>query len=182
MRGVSKPLVALATIGLLALALSACGGSDSDDSTAAPSGEGGADFRSAGGDNSIQDFGEEPDREEIDAADTVLSNYMRARAEDDWKGQCAGLAAATMAPLEKLAAQAAQFKAEGCAPILEALLSDSPASTRANTMTAGIASLRVEGDRAFALYHGAEDVDYFVPMVKEDGEWKIGAIAPSEFP
>lgn len=46
----------------------------------------------------------------------------------------------------------------------------------------GIASLRVEGDRGFALYHGAKDVGYFVPMVKEEGEWKVGALAPSDFP
>ena len=49
-------------------------------------------------------------------------------------------------------------------------------------MTAGIASLRFEGNRGFALFHGAGDVNFFVPMIKEDGKWKVGAIAPTEIP
>ena len=51
-----------------------------------------------------------------------------------------------------------------------------------NTLTGGIASFRVEDDRGYALYHGPKGVNYFVPMVNEDGEWKVGALAPSEFP
>jgi hypothetical protein len=107
---------------------------------------------------------------------------MQARAEEDWAAMCADLAKATLAPLEDLAAKAAQFKGKGCAAILEGLLGPSQSLSRANTMTEGIASFRVEGDRGFALYHGPRGVDYFVAMVKEDGEWKVGSLAPSEFP
>ena len=225
MRGVSKPLLALAAVVLLALALSACGGG-SDDSTAttspqetatAPaggsgetsspsdetkgegesqesSGSGGADdsssdsdeasaeFRTPGGDNSIQDYGEEPDESELEAANTALAGFMTARAKGDWDGMCAALAKAAVEPIEDLASRAPQFKGKGCAAVLETLLARSPASSRANTLTDGIASFRVEGERGFALYHGPKGVDYFVPMINEDGEWKVGALSPSEFP
>jgi hypothetical protein len=190
---------------LLATGLLACGSGDSGGSTAAstaattgesppPEGpengpgndssadEGSASFRTPGGDNSIQGFGAEASSAEVDEASRALSSYMEARAEDDWAKQCTLLARAAVAPLEQLGSRSAQFKGAGCAAILEALLGAGPASTRANTLTNGIASLRVEGDRGFALYHGAGGADYFVPMIKEDGEWKVGAIAPNEFP
>lgn len=229
MRGVSKPLLALAAIALLVLALSACGGGDSSaDSTASTTSpeatatspadgggeagvpsdrtqgegedqgsgatagskssgdssadEGSAAFRTPGGDNSIQDYGEEPDEGEFEAANTVLTDFMEARAKGDWSGMCAELAEAAVAPLEDLASRAPQFKGSGCAAILKTLLGSSPAASRANTLTTDIASFRVEGERGFALYHGSEGADYFVPMMKEDGEWKVGALAPSEFP
>lgn len=206
MRGAWKFALLLAVSALLASGLVACGGGDSSDSTAASTAattpesttgasaddnasgggssadDGGGDFHTPGGDNSIQDFGEEASASEFDDASTTVSAYMEARAKDDWAKQCTLLAKAARAPLEQLATRSAQLKGKDCAAILEALMSRAPASTRANTLTDGIGSLRVEGDRGFALYHGPAGVDYFVPMVKEDGQWKIGAIAPSEFP
>jgi hypothetical protein len=194
MKGAPKLLLLVAFAALLASGLSACGGDDSKDSTA-PAGQdttaaattesgdsGSAAFRTPGGDNSVQNFGEEADAAEREAASAALAAYMRARAEDDWAKQCATLAQVTVEPLQQLASRSPQLKGKGCAEVLSALNSGTPASTRADTMTDGIASLRFEDDRGFALYHGAKDVDYFVPMVKEDGEWKVGALAPTEFP
>ena len=80
------------------------------------------------------------------------------------------------------AAHSPQLKGKGCAAILKTLMGQTPSSARANPMTAGIASLRFEGNRGFALFHGAGDVNFFVPMIKEDGKWKVGAIAPTEIP
>jgi hypothetical protein len=151
-------------------------------SVPAPTGEGSGAFRTPGGDNSIQTFGEEPDSDEIEAANTALAGYLQARSGEDWAGMCAYLAEATLSPLEELAARAPQFKGKGCAAILEGLLSSSQSLSRTNTLTDGIASFRVESERGFALYHGPAGVDYFVPMIEEDGEWKVGSLAPSEFP
>lgn len=146
------------------------------------SGEASAEFRTPGGDNSIQSFGEEADSAELEAASTALAGFLDARADGDWAGACEQMAKAAVKPLEQLLSSSNQQKGKGCAAALAAVIGRAPASTRENTMTGGIASLRVEGDRAFALYHGPEGVDYFVPMVSEDGEWKVGALAPSEFP
>jgi hypothetical protein len=204
MSGLGKFASILAVAALLAGALVACGGGDSTDATATATAtaesttgsgakdessggggaadEGSASFRTPGGDNSIQEFGKEATASELDEASGVLSAYMAARARDDWAKQCTLFAKTTVAPLEQLAARSSQLKGKGCAAILKRLMSRAPASTRTNTLTEGVASLRVEADRGFALYHGAGGVDYFVPMAKEDGQWKIAAIAPSEFP
>jgi hypothetical protein len=187
----------LAIAVLLALTASACGGGDSGDSATSPAAAGGestapttaggdggsaSGFRTPGGDNSIQEFGVEASTAEVDAATATLAAYLKARVAEDWEKDCAYLAKPAVAPLEQLAASSPRLKGKGCAAILAALASGTPRSTRANTMTGAVASLRIEGDRGFALYHGARGVDYFVPMVKEDGEWKLGTLSPSEFP
>jgi hypothetical protein len=204
MKGIQKLLLATALIALLATGLAGCGDGDSSDSTAtsttressptaggggqeAKDGEGADDdgsasFRTPGGDNSIQDFGKEAGAKEAAEAESNLRTYLDARASLDWAAQCRGLAKTAAAPLEELASRSSQLKGKDCAAILESLLGSSPRSTFANTLNGGIASFRFQGDRGFVLYHGAKGVDYFVPMVKEGGEWKIGAISPSEFP
>jgi hypothetical protein len=153
-------------------------GSGKDSSTD----EGSASFRTQGGDNSIQDYGGEADRAEIDAATAVLRSYLDARASADFAKQCVYLAKGTVAPLEEFAKRSSQLKGKGCAEILSALVSNASTAALTNTLTGDLASLRIEGKRGFALYHGDEDVDYFVPMVKEGGEWKVAALSPSEFP
>lgn len=195
MRGAWRFALALAVVALLATGLAACGGDNSSDSTAAitqesnapsddnsSSEEGSASFRTPGGDNSIQNFGAEADAAEVDAATATLAGYLQARSEDAWAEQCGYLAQAAVEPLEQLASRSPQLKGKGCAAALSGLMAGTPTSTRADTMTDGIASLRFEGNRGFALYHGAHGIDYFMLMTKEDGEWKVGAISPSEFP
>jgi hypothetical protein len=194
MGGAPKLGLALVVASLLATGLAACGGgSDSTGSTAGaataatadkgapPSAEGSAGFRTPGGDNSIQNFGEEADAAEVEAATSTLAPYLAARAKNEWAQECAYLAKSAVVPLERLASSSPQLKGKDCAAILAAILSGASSST-ADTAADGIASLRVEGDRAFALYHGARGIDFFVPMVKENGKWKVGALAPSEFP
>lgn len=36
-----------------------------------------------------------------------------------------------------------------------------------------------EGDRGFLLFHGVLGADYFMPMAREGGMWRVAAIAPS---
>lgn len=158
---------------------SAGGDSGGGDSS---SGEGSAAFRTPGGDNSIQDFGEEADAGEREAAETALVAYLDARADGDWKASCEYLAEAATQPLQQLAESSPKLKGKSCAVIIGALSAQIPSSSRANPVTAGVASLRVEDGQAFALFHGPKGADFFVPMVEEDGEWKVGALAPSEFP
>lgn len=148
----------------------------------APSGEGSSAFRTPGGDNSIQEFGKEADTAEVESATAAIDGFLEARANGEWEQQCSFLAAAAVRPLEQLAARSPQLKGKGCGAILAALGSQAPASSRANVLTDGVASLRIEGDQGFALFHGPNGTDYFMTVRKEDGEWKVGALAPNEFP
>ncbi len=169
-------------------------GSGNGDSGGGSSGDGGGDdegssadepsasFRTPGGDNSIQNYGDEADMAEREAAATVLAAYLDARAAGDWAGQCRYLSKITRVPMEQYAERSPQTKGKGCAAALEALTGNAASANSPSTLTGPIASLRVEGVNGFVLYHGAGGVDYFVPMVKEGGAWKLGALAPSEFP
>lgn len=198
MRGAWKLALGLALVVLLAAGFAACGG-DSGSTTTAPAGADGeettaagtdaetesgpsAAFLTRGGDNSVQTFGEEADEAEVDAATATLAGYLRAWAGDDWAGACRHLAEVTVEPLEELAPGSARPEGEGCPAVLATLTAGTARSTRTNTLTDGIASLRVEGDRAFALYHGQHGVDYFVPMDRENGEWKVASLEPTPFP
>src|SRR4249919_119486 len=132
MRGAWKLTLLLAVAALAAAALVACGGGDSGDSTAASTAtttqesttesgsaddgsgdssadEGSASFRTPGGDNSIQEFGEEADAADLDEASAALGGFLEARAGDDWAKQCALLAKSTVAPLEQLAKRSSQL-------------------------------------------------------------------------
>jgi hypothetical protein len=158
-------------------------GSKSRDSSkvSPPKEEGSASFRTPGGDNSIQNYGEEADAEERAAASAVVAGFMRARASGDWAAVCGYMADATLKPLEQLASRSPQFKGKDCAAMLEILTGTAPDSTRASTLSGSVDSLRFKGDRGFALYHGTDGQDYYLPLVKEDGEWKVGALVPSAF-
>lgn len=145
--------------------------------------EGSASFRRPGGDNSIQNYGEEADEGERDAASAAALSFMGARAVGDWEGTCAQLSSTALKPIEQLADRSPGLQDKDCAELLEALVGKAPASARASTLGGeGIDSLRFEGERGFALYHGTDGQDYYLPLVKEDGEWKVGALGPSEFP
>lgn len=160
------------------------GGDDSSSGSgqASSAGEGSSSFRTKGGDNSIQNFGDEADESEREAAEANIDAYLQARADGDWQKSCEYLAEAAVKPIEQLAQSSPQLKGKGCGAIIGALSAQLPASSRANPLVSGIASLRIEGDRGFALFHGPKGTDYFIPLVKEGDEWKVGALAASEFP
>jgi hypothetical protein len=195
-RGVSKRLLTIAVAALIALGLAACGGGgDTTQSTAqatsgggsnqggsSEQGEGADSFKVPGGDNSIQNYGEEADESEIEAVETALNGFLDARAEGNWAKSCSYLAKATLKPLETLSEKTPKLKGASCAKILAALESRVPAPERANPLTHGIASVRIKGPRGFALFHGANGSDYFMLMTNEGGEWKVSALLPSEFP
>ncbi len=158
------------------------GGDDSGAGKGSSAGEGSAAFRTKGGDNSIQNFGDEADESEREGAEANVNAYLEARAKGDWKKSCEVLAKGAIKPLEQLAESSPQLKGKGCAAIIGALSAQLPASSRANPLVGGVASLRIEGDQGFALFHGPHGTDFFIPLAKEGNEWKVGALAASEFP
>jgi hypothetical protein len=126
MTGVRKLALVLALAVLLASGLVACGGGTSNDSTATTPEEGSAAFRTSTGDNSIQNFGDEANPEELEAAAASIGGYLRARAKDDWAMSCSYLSKTTVAPLEDFAARSSQIKGKGCAAILATLMARAP--------------------------------------------------------
>lgn len=147
------------------------------------SGGGSAQFLVKGGDNSIQEYGEEADESELTQAAEALYGYLLARVDEDWARACTYLSQEEVKQLEELGSQSPQLRNKGCAPVVEALSGGAlPDSTKRELTEVNAASLRVDSDGAFLIYHGARNAGYFSRMVNEGGTWKVAALAPTAFP
>jgi hypothetical protein len=159
-------------------------GSSADSTAPASSSEGGssAEFIKKGEKNKIVEFGKEASASEREAASSVLEENLQAREAGDWAGQCSSL---TAAAVKNVAKEAALTGTKGsCATDLkkQAEPESQTKAIRANTMTGPIAVLLVEGNKAYALYHGTKGKDYAMPMGKEGDEWKVDALITKEIP
>lgn len=141
------------------------------------SGGGSSQYRVPGGDNSVQEFGEESDETELEEAATALHGYLVARADEDWAAACANLAETVEEQLRALAKRSKELEGKGCAAILGALTPKLPPAVRRESTIVDAGSLRLEGEQAFLIYKGVEDKTYTVLMVPEDGDWKVGSLA-----
>ena len=140
------------------------------------SGGGSAQFRVKGGDNSIQDFGEEGDESELEEAATALHDFYVARAKSEWQLACSKLSGVVVGQLRTLASHAKQ-SGKGCAAILAGITPSLPPSVQRESTVVDAGSLRIEGDRGFLIYRGAEGTAYAVNMTLEDDSWKVSALA-----
>jgi hypothetical protein len=141
------------------------------------SGGGSAQFRTKGGDNSVQEFGDEGDESELQEAAEIVHGFYVSRAAEEWDKACSYLAKANIEQLEQLGSQSPQFKNAGCAPILKAFTRPVPASVNREITTVDAGSLRHEGEQGFLIYHGAGNVTYAMPLRDEGGTWKVAALS-----
>jgi hypothetical protein len=141
------------------------------------SGGGSAQYRVKGGDNSVQDFGEESGESELEEAATSLHDFLVARAEEDWPTACSHLAQTVAQQLQQLVSQSGKLSNAGCTRILAALTPPLPPKVQRESTIVDAGSLRTEDGRAFLIYRGAEGTDYAIPMAQEGGAWKVGALA-----
>lgn len=141
------------------------------------SGGGSAQFRTKGGDNSIQEFGDESDESELQEAAEAVHSFYVSRAAEEWDKACAYLAKGNIEQLEQLGSQSPQSKNAGCAPILKAFTQPVSASVNREITTVDAGSLRHEGEQGFLIYFGAGHVTYAMPLRDEGGTWKVAALS-----
>jgi hypothetical protein len=141
------------------------------------SGGGSDQFRSKGGDNSIQEFGEECDESELRDAAEVVHLFYVARAEERWDTACSYLSKSNIEQLEQLAAQSPQSKGADCAAVLKAFTRPLPEAVDREITTIDAGSLRRESDQGFLIYYGAGRQAYAIPLREEGGGWKVGALS-----
>jgi hypothetical protein len=144
------------------------------------SGGGSKQFVVKGGDNSVQEFGEEADTSELDAAAAALHNFLDARAEGNWAATCEYLSKSTIDSLEHLS-EIANRKGhssgpKGCGEILDALQRDPTQEVKDEAKQADVASLRVEDGQAFIVYRGLNKAIVGMSMKKEGGDWKVASL------
>jgi len=164
----------------------ASGDAGRSDYTAKPlqvSGGGSAPFLTKGGDNSIQEYGEEASESELTEAAEVLYAFLVARADEDWSRICSYLTKEQVQKFAQLSSQSPQLKDGGCPAVVEALAAEPlPTAIKRELTEVDAASLRIEGDEAFLIYNGPNNTGYFMRMVNEDGTWKVAGLSPSAFP
>jgi flagellum-specific peptidoglycan hydrolase FlgJ len=141
------------------------------------SGGGSAQFRTKGGDNSVQEFGGESDESELREAAEAVHGFYVSRAAEEWSRACSYLSKSNIEQLEQLAHQAAQSKGADCTTVLKAFTQPLPASVEREITTVDAGSLRREGEQGFLIYYGAGHVKYAMPMRKEGGAWKVTALS-----
>jgi hypothetical protein len=140
------------------------------------SGGGAAQFHRQGGDNSVQEFGQEGGGSAMESAAAVLHAYLDARVAGRWEDACSYLAADVVASLEQFAAaNGSEAQLETCPQILQTLSSGAGAAGLRGAAEVDVGSLRVQGGRGFLLYHGPRGVDFAMPVVLEGGEWRLAA-------
>ncbi len=139
-----------------------------------------APFRSKGGDNSIQNYGEEEGAAERTAATKTITVFFAASRDKEWAKVCGVLSKKVQAQMEELTKHAPQFKGKNCAGVIETLFSSAPANAnRPESIKGGVVALRRKGDQSFALYHAVNGKPYAFPLVREGGEWKLIGMAPT---
>jgi hypothetical protein len=152
------------------------------------SGGGSASVTVKGGDNSIQEFGEEADESELAEAAEVLHSFYVAVSQDDWPTACSYLAEEIKSVLEKYNSRSSG-QTDACEESLDGLFRARPAEVRSAFTKVDAVSLRRDGDQAFLLYHGSEydtggsygkgDL-YSMTMHLEDGGWKVVSVAGNQ--
>jgi hypothetical protein len=143
------------------------------------SGGGAEQFRTKGGDNSIQEYGDEGDESELQEVAEIVHGFYVARAEEKWDTACSYLAKSNIEQLEQLGEQSSQFKNSGCAPILKAFTRPLPAAVQREITTVDAGSFRSDGEQGFLVYYGAGQTVYAMPLRAEDGTWKVAALSGS---
>lgn len=143
------------------------------------SGGGSEQFRTKGGDNSVQEYGEEGSESELQEVAEIVHGFYVARAEEEWDTACSYLAKSNVEQLEKLASQSPQFKGAGCAPILKAFTRPLPAAVQREITTIDAGSFRHDEEQGFLIYYGPEHTVYSMPMRNEGDGWKVAALSGS---
>lgn len=141
------------------------------------SGGGAEQFRVKGGDNSIQEFGEESDESELEEAAEAVHSFFVARATGDWKGACSYLSKSMSEQLEQLAKSSTELEDKSCASFLGSFTGKLTASEWRETTTIDAGSLRTEDEQAFLIYYGPDKTVYAMPLADEDGTFKVGGLA-----
>jgi hypothetical protein len=143
---------------------------------------GSGQFRVAGGDNSIAEFGTEAGKAELTEAARTLHRYLLARATHRWGRACAYLDPKERNQLTQLAPSLPKLAGgSGCSDALAALLSEVSVATAQALTVVDAVSLRGDGVHAFLLYRGAHGSGLFIAMSRRAGAWRVAAFNPSAF-
>lgn len=143
------------------------------------SGGGSDQFRTRGGDNSIQDYGEEADEADLAEAAEAVHDFYVAQANEDWTTACDYLAKSMVEQLKQLAARSKRTGKTDCPALLEALTPPLAPTVRRESTIVDAGSLRTGEEHSFLIYRGSGRTVYAMPLEDEDGTWKLTLLSPT---
>jgi hypothetical protein len=132
------------------------------------------------GDGSIQRFGDAASTDEARAAVAAAVGFYDARAQGDWARACGLMTSGIQKQLIRTFGRSARAEDRGCPEILAALAGGLPRQLRVEqARTVRFTGLRAEGERGFALFTSDSIPHGFVPMARQDGQWRVAALSGS---
>lgn len=165
-------------IALAALAITGCGDGGEGQPASTPARNAPAQGEPKpyrGGEKSIEEFGSEAKGAEQEAIVGSFKSYLGALSAGDFAKACFYLASQVHESLEELAKRG--MGQQGCAAILPKILSSTaPAVSRAQA-EGEITKVRVEGARAFVVFHAPGAKLYQMTMARENDRWKTAVVA-----
>jgi hypothetical protein len=123
-------------------------------------------------------FGQEASVPERKQASRMVVGWMRARSKAAWTKDCSFMSESYKKPLVKDAHSVTNGKVTSCPQAL-AYFGPEVSGNLVNTTTGPIDSLRAQGKRGFALYHGRGGIDWSVRMERGKGKWWVAQGAPA---
>jgi hypothetical protein len=159
---------------LLAMGSGGCG-SGSSSSTAAPPRPKAAGAADAA-DTSIQGYGAAAGVASKSAVSGAVHAFLTAMAERDYPAMCARLAMANREQLAQFAG--ARGGSERCADALRKLLNPAVAAEARAAADASVASVRIKGATAFAIFTLRGGAKSYLVMKREGDAWKAISVTP----
>lgn len=127
-------------------------------------------------DSPILDFGEESSGIELEKAGEAVQGFFQARSQKDWSTACAQLSPAMLAKIKHLAISSTDLDDKSCPSFLGAFTSLSEQERR-DSAVVDAGSLREQGDKAFLIYYGADEVVYAMPLSRDGETWKLASLS-----
>jgi hypothetical protein len=178
---------ALLAAALLALSAPACS-EDDEPGSARAGGDGGQ--KTAGTDasapqspqESVRGYGTKADAAAETAIATAVKDFYAAKSAGDGATACALLARPAREALIDTLARSGRLEGKGCPAILASLLADQDPRYRDRIAGVEVTGARVREDRGLALIEIEAIPEEVIPVRREDGSWKVTALAGSEIP
>jgi hypothetical protein len=155
------------------IALPGCGGgSDTSSSTGAVRAP-----DSNSGEKSIEQFGEESAGGNRAVILAAFHGYFEAVAVGDYAAACAQLAASVKRSLAQIVGHGSDKLS--CTATLPKLLAPSATASARQQGDGKVSKVRVEGGKAFVVYHAPGAKLYQLYMLREEGGWKATTLSGS---